>query len=109
MLNVGLSLFPGDDYANLIVVEAGKYDLILKEATVRAPSGAPAKSPASRLQLTVKKAETITAVTDINVENIASVKYVNLAGQVSATPFDGVNIQVTTMKDGSMKAVKVIR
>ena len=109
LLNVGLSLFPGDDYANLIVVEAGKYDLILKEATVRAPSGAPAKSPASRLQLTVKKAETITAVTDINVENIASVKYVNLAGQVSATPFDGVNIQVTTMKDGSMKAVKVIR
>ena len=48
-------------------------------------------------------------MTDINVDNIASVKYVNLAGQVSTTPFDGVNIQVTTMKDGSKKAVKMIR
>ncbi|MBQ4367169.1 MAG: hypothetical protein II786_03705 [Muribaculaceae bacterium] len=110
LLGGELSLKPGDEFANLIVKEAGKYDLILKEAAASAASGAPAKAPAAGLKLIVTKAEEVpTAVTDLSVDDIAGVHYVNLAGQVSATPFDGVNIQVTTMKDGSMKAVKVIR
>lgn len=103
LLGVGLSLYPGDAYKDLIVFEDGKYNLILEENML-------AKSPAESLKLTVtKESDTPTAVNDINVDNIASVKYVNLAGQVSATPFEGLNIQVTTMKDGSKKAVKVIR
>ena len=110
LLNVGLSLFPGDDYANLIVVEAGKYDLILKEAAASAASGAPAKAPAAGLKLIVTKAEEVpTAVTDLSVDDIAGVHYVNLAGQVSAAPFQGVNIMVTTMKDGSKRAIKVVK
>ena len=110
LLGGELSLFPGDGYANLIVKEAGKYDLILKEAAASAASGAPAKAPAAGLKLIVKKSEEVpTAVTDLSVDDIAGVQYVNLAGQVSAAPFQGVNIMVTTMKDGSKRAIKVVK
>ena len=110
LLGGELSLFPGDGYANLIVKEAGKYDLILKEAEASAASGAPAKAPAAGLKLIVKKSEEVpTAVTDLSVDDIAGVQYVNLAGQVSAAPFQGVNIMVTTMKDGSKRAIKVVK
>ena len=110
LLGGELSLKPGDEFANLIVKEAGKYDLILKEAAASAASGAPAKAPAAGLKLIVTKAEEVTtAVTDLSVDDIAGVHYVNLAGQVSAAPFQGVNIMVTTMKDGSKRAIKVVK
>ena len=40
---------------------------------------------------------------------ISGVQYVNVAGAVSAEPFEGVNIVVTTFTDGTTMAVKVIR
>jgi len=43
------------------------------------------------------------------VKSVASVSYVNLAGQVSAEPFAGVNIVVTTYTDGSKSSAKVIK
>lgn len=50
------------------------------------------------------------AVNDVTAaKSVASVKYVNLQGQVSATPFEGVNIQVSTYTDGSTKAVKFMK
>ena len=49
-----------------------------------------------------------TAVRDVDATKaIASVKYVNLAGQVSATPFSGVNVKVTTYTDGSTRSEKI--
>ena len=102
LLGYGINIYAGNEYKNLRIEEAGNYDFTLSPSL--------GKSPAGSLILSVtKKEDTPTAVNDINVDNIASVKYVNLAGQVSATPFEGLNIQVTTMKDGSKKAVKVIR
>lgn len=52
-----------------------------------------------------------TAVSDLNVDGklIDKVTYVNAAGQVSDSPFEGVNIVVTTYDDGTTTAVKVIR
>ena len=51
-----------------------------------------------------------TAVRDINAAtDVAAVKYVNAAGQVSAKPFTGLNIVVTTMSDGTVKTTKVVR
>ncbi|MBQ9466210.1 MAG: hypothetical protein IJU62_04455 [Muribaculaceae bacterium] len=51
-----------------------------------------------------------TAVNDIAVDaDVVSVKYVNVAGQVSAQPFDGINVVVTTYVDGTTKAVKVVK
>lgn len=52
-----------------------------------------------------------TAVSDLNVDGklIDKVTYVNAAGQVSDSPFEGVNIVVITYDDGTTTAVKVIR
>ncbi|MBR1881791.1 MAG: right-handed parallel beta-helix repeat-containing protein [Muribaculaceae bacterium] len=50
------------------------------------------------------------AVDDVNVDReIAGVQYVNLAGQVSNTPFEGVNIVVTQYTDGNRNVVKVVK
>lgn len=40
---------------------------------------------------------------------IARVRYINVAGQESDTPFDGVNIVVTTYTDGTSSTVKVMK
>lgn len=40
---------------------------------------------------------------------IARVRYINVAGQESDTPFDGVNIVVTTYTDGASSTVKVMK
>lgn len=50
-----------------------------------------------------------TGIDDMNAKTVAGVKYVNVAGMESSTPFDGVNIVVTTYTDGSVKAVKVVK
>ena len=42
-------------------------------------------------------------------KQIANVRYINVAGQESETPFDGVNIVVTTYTDGTMSTVKVMK
>ena len=93
--------------ANFRLPEAGNYTILLQEAA-EAPAPAKRISADSELVLIVQK-NGATAVADLNADRAASVHYVNLAGQVSATPFSGVNIQVTTMKDGSKKAVKVVK
>lgn len=49
-------------------------------------------------------------IEDVNANaQIAAVRYINVAGQESETPFDGVNIVVTTYTDGTMTTVKVMR
>ena len=52
---------------------------------------------------------TPTGVESVNAKAVASVKYVNLQGATSATPFEGVNVVVTTYTDGSQNVVKVIK
>ena len=42
-------------------------------------------------------------------KEIASIRYINVAGMESEVPFDGMNIVVTTYTDGSMTTVKVIK
>lgn len=50
-----------------------------------------------------------TGVNDVNAKTVAGVKYVNAAGVESSTPFDGINIVVTSYTDGTMSAVKVVK
>lgn len=51
-----------------------------------------------------------TGVNDVNVnKTVAGVKYYNTLGVVSSTPFEGVNIVVTTYTDGTHSSVKVIK
>lgn len=42
-------------------------------------------------------------------KEIAAIRYINVAGQESDTPFDGVNIIVTTYTDGTTTTAKVIK
>ena len=49
-------------------------------------------------------------VEDINADKqVAAVRYINVAGQQSETPFSGVNIVVTTYTDGTTSTVKVVK
>lgn len=52
-----------------------------------------------------------TSINDINAGNgvVKSVKYVNVAGMVSDTPFQGVNIVVTEYTDGTRTTTKMLR
>lgn len=52
----------------------------------------------------------VTAVSDVNAAKaVKAVTYYNLAGQASATPFEGLNIVRTTYSDGTTKATKVMK
>ncbi|MDY3710666.1 MAG: hypothetical protein SO062_09760 [Sodaliphilus sp.] len=42
-------------------------------------------------------------------KTVKSVRYYNLAGMESATPFSGVNIAITTYTDGTTISSKVIK
>lgn len=51
-----------------------------------------------------------TAIENVNTtKQVASVKYVNLAGVESSTPFQGVNVVVKTYEDGTRSTSKIIR
>ena len=51
-----------------------------------------------------------TAVEDVTAAKaVASVKYVNLAGQVSDSAFDGVNVKLTTYTDGTTRSEKMMK
>lgn len=51
-----------------------------------------------------------TAVNEVSTaKEVAGIHYVNMAGQMSSTPFDGVNVKVTNYTDGTTTSVKVIR
>ena len=40
---------------------------------------------------------------------VDSIRYYNVMGQESKTPFDGINIEVIRYKDGSMTSRKIYR
>lgn len=114
----GQSLTIAQDFAQA-TLEAGKCYLLrvgieLKEPWPATGNGAPRKAYNEdyenlKAQLLNSEEITITGVDDLAAESVANVKYVNLAGQVSATPFAGMNIRVTTLADGTTKAVKVVK
>jgi len=52
----------------------------------------------------------VSSIADITANgDVVSVRYYDLMGVESATPFDGINIVVTTYSDGSRTATKVLR
>lgn len=50
-----------------------------------------------------------TGINDITSAQVQSVRYYNVAGQESSTPFTGVNMVVTTYTDGTTSTAKVIK
>ena len=53
--------------------------------------------------------EIVTGIESLKVENVKSVRYYNTTGIESSTPFQGVNIVVMEMTDGTKKTVKVVK
>ena len=57
--------------------------------------------------------EEVTDITAVNTlaadSDVLNVKYVNATGQMGAEPFDGMNVVVTTYRDGTIKAVKMVK
>ena len=53
--------------------------------------------------------ETPTGIESLSMENVKSVRFYNIAGVESATPFNGVNIVVREMNDGSKSVIKVVK
>lgn len=53
--------------------------------------------------------ETPTGIENLSMENVKSVRYYNVAGVESATPFQGVNIVVREMNDGSKSVTKMVK
>ena len=59
---------------------------------------------------TLVKVDETTAIEQVTADKeIMNVRYINVAGQESEHPFDGINIVVTTYSDGSVSTVKVMR
>ena len=101
MMTAGTEITLDNAGANFRLPGSGNYTITLAKE---------AKAPYEGVKIVVKQNNTTpTAVTDINSKTVKSVKYVNIAGQVSEVPFDGVNVMVTTYTDGTRAANKVIK
>lgn len=92
---------------NLLLPAAGNYTFNLTVADAAAPAGM-ARAEGQAFKLVVVKND-VTGVEAINAEDIAAVKYVNMAGQVSDAPFQGVNVKVITLTNGKTRTVKVVK
>ena len=96
-----ITLYAGPEYKNFRLPAAGTYIIKLIDS-------GESKADFNSLRMVVEK-KTVTAINDVNTKSVKSVKYVNIAGMVSDKPFDGVNVVVTTMTDGSTVVSKVIK
>ena len=97
MLETPITLIEG---ANFRVEEAGNYNITVVEAE--------SKGVQEPLVMTIKK-NTPEAIEAINMENVKAVRYYNVAGVESATPFQGVNIVVREMTDGTKNVTKMMK
>ena len=70
-------------------------------------------TPKSEIRLAsdaLSKVNDNTAIEQVTADKkVESVRYINVAGQESDTPFNGMNIVVTTYSDGTTKTVKVVK
>lgn len=72
----------------------------------------PKPADGSKMRLTLNRpgeGGVITAIEGIDAENVANVKYVNLAGMTSDKPFSGINIMVITRTDGTVETMKIVK
>ena len=61
------------------------------------------------IPFSITKNNIITAIDQLNVRQVAGVKYYNVAGVESDKPFQGVNIVVTRYSDGSTTTTKILK
>ena len=100
LLGVSISLVDGADFK---VVEAGNYTITVKEAASQA-----LQSVQEPLVMIITK-NAPQAIDNINMENVKAIRYYNVAGVESASPFQGINIVVREMNDGSKSVSKMVK
>jgi len=105
MLNYIINIY--NSGANFRLPEAGKYTIELI-ARLRNPGLKWTPVPSDDLAIIINKVES-TAIDNINSDNVVSTHYVSITGQVSDRPFNGINLEVQTMSDGSKKIVKMVK
>lgn len=92
-----------DGHYNLAVPADGEYMLTFEKEGYETKTVPEMEAEAVTL-------DGITAVNDVNAAKaVASVKYINAAGQSSTTAFKGVNVVVITYADGSKTVTKVVK
>ena len=89
------------DYGNNLIVTGNKV------AMYSIPTDNNTHTTPAKMEYT-----SLTGINNLTVDTnkkVVSVKYVNVAGIESSTPFQGVNIVVTRYDDGSQTTTKVIK
>lgn len=109
-----VTVTPAEGYeVENIEVKAGENELnpINDEGKAETAVAYTYEMPAEDVAITVtfKEKEQPTAIDNLNLSNVKSVRYYNVAGIESATPFKGINIVVMEMTDGSKKTVKAVK
>lgn len=109
-----VTVTPAEGYeVENIEVKAGENELnpINDEGKAETAVAYTYEMPAEDVAITVtfKEKEQPTAIDNLNLSNVKSVRYYNVAGVESATPFKGINIVVMEMTDGSKKTVKAVK
>ena len=107
----------GDKTVTYIVKLYVQDNKVVDAAQGVAPAGAPRRAQDNPQAYYVKRVEqsvtvsgVITGVDGIHSDAaVSSVRYVNVAGQVSDKPWSGVNMVVTTLADGTTRTSKIVR
>ena len=106
------SLFAGDEgkILRLTVTAGDEFDATAAQVELNNIMLVTEKNSIVLAGSTMTKLNENTAVEQLNNDRqIAKVTYVNVSGQQSENPFDGMNIVVTTYTDGTTSTVKVIK
>ena len=100
MLGISIDLIDGSDFK---VVDAGNYTITVMESASHI-----LQSVQEPLVMIITKNDP-QAIDNINMENVKAVRFYNMQGIESATPFHGVNIVVREMNDGTKNVTKMVK
>ncbi len=100
MLGISIDLIDGSDFK---VVDAGNYTITVMESASQI-----LQSVQEPLVMIITKNDP-QAIDNINMENVKAVRFYNMQGIESATPFHGVNIVVREMNDGTKNVTKMVK
>ncbi len=89
--------------------DGDNFDYLPVTVTATAVATEPTFEPATASVTLWVKSSVATGIDNVKAETVKNVKYVNAQGMTSDTPFDGINIVVKTMTDGSVKVSKAVK
>ena len=89
--------------------DGDNYDYLPVTVTATAVATEATFEPATASVTLWVKSSVATGIDSVKAETVKNVKYVNAQGMTSDTPFDGINIVVKTMTDGSVKVSKAVK